>query len=112
MDFYYADTSNQPVGPVTKDQLHSLYREGTIGLETQVIPEGSDDWHQYRKIAVPMPPIAGRARPRQDRVARTHRGNSPERLQPGGSHGDMPVLRRTHRGGGKKVQALRRKRST
>jgi hypothetical protein len=58
MNYYYADTANQPVGPLPKDELHSLYREGTIGLETQIIPEGSEDWHQYRAIAVPLPPSA------------------------------------------------------
>lgn len=56
MNYYYADTSNQPVGPLPKEQMHALYQEGTIGLETQVIPEGSEEWHQYRKIAVPLPP--------------------------------------------------------
>ena len=56
MNYYYADSTNQPIGPISKEQLHSLYRDGTIALETQVILEGTEEWQQYRTIAVPPPP--------------------------------------------------------
>lgn len=50
MNYYYTDSNNQPVGPMTADQLHTLYQDGAITLETFVISEGATDWQAYRNI--------------------------------------------------------------
>jgi hypothetical protein len=31
MNYHYANSANQPVGPIPFDELHALTREGTIG---------------------------------------------------------------------------------
>jgi hypothetical protein len=41
MNYYYA-IDNNPLGPVPLEQLHELYRGGTIKAETLVVPEGGD----------------------------------------------------------------------
>ena len=56
MNYYYADSSNQPIGPISIEQLHALSRDGTIGMETFILPEGSEDWQQYRSISPALPP--------------------------------------------------------
>jgi hypothetical protein len=49
--YYYADATNQPVGPLSVEQIDALYQTGEITLDTLVIPEGATDWHPYRNIA-------------------------------------------------------------
>lgn len=57
MNYYYADGSNEVVGPVSEEQLRDLYTRGNINLDTNVIPEGSNDWQPYHTaIPVPHPP--------------------------------------------------------
>jgi len=51
INYYYADANNQPVGPLSAEQIHALYQVGEITLDTLVIPEGATDWHRYRNIA-------------------------------------------------------------
>ena len=58
MNYHYADASNQPIGPVTTEQLHALYRSGEVTLDTFIIAEGASDWQAYREIApVSAPPV-------------------------------------------------------
>jgi hypothetical protein len=56
MNYYYVDSANQSVGPVPLDQLHNLYRDGTINLETYIRPESTEEWQQYRSIRPTVPP--------------------------------------------------------
>jgi hypothetical protein len=58
MNYYYADANNQPIGPISIEQLQALCKGGEITLDTFVIPEGATDWHPYRNIApVSAPPV-------------------------------------------------------
>ncbi len=43
MKWYYA-VGNQPVGPVDRVELESLYQAGTITASTLVLQEGMYDW--------------------------------------------------------------------
>src|SRR5438093_1118559 len=54
MNYYYTDAANEVVGPISEERLHALYRDGTINLDTNVVPEGSTDWQSYRS-AIPTP---------------------------------------------------------
>ncbi len=57
MNFYYADSSNQPIGPVTVEQLNAFFQKGEINLDTFILVEGTSDWQAYRTIApVSTPP--------------------------------------------------------
>jgi hypothetical protein len=67
MNFYYADATNQPIGPVSAEQLRNLYQRGEITLDTFVIPEGATNWHAYRRIHLyskppPPPPFQAKTR--------------------------------------------------
>jgi hypothetical protein len=48
--YYYSDASNQPVGPVTLEQLRGLAEEGVINDDTNVIVEGTHDWIRYGNL--------------------------------------------------------------
>ena len=52
MKYYYANSANQPTGPVTSEELSKLLSSGTITRNTNVIAEGSQQW-------VPLSTIAG-----------------------------------------------------
>ena len=56
MNYHYADATNQPIGPVTAEQLHTLYRSGEITIDSFIIAEGGSDWQAYRDIAPASPP--------------------------------------------------------
>lgn len=47
MNYYYADTNNESVGPIDIEYLHSLYRQGMITVDTPVIIEGNESWETY-----------------------------------------------------------------
>ena len=49
MNYYYA-IDNNPLGPVPLEQLHELYRVGTIKAETLVVPEGGTEWKPYSTL--------------------------------------------------------------
>jgi len=59
MNLYYAAESNQAVGPITEDQLHELYRGGSITLDSLIIIEGETEWKQYRTFVQQNPPRHG-----------------------------------------------------
>jgi len=56
MNYYYADVSNTPVGPVTGEQLNELYRVGKINSNTAILEDGKtqqSDWKPFNHI-VPL----------------------------------------------------------
>lgn len=44
MNLYYLDANNQPVGPITADDIPDLYARHVINDDTLVALEGSDEW--------------------------------------------------------------------
>jgi len=48
--FYYADSENQPKGPVVWEDLESLERSGAIKDDTRVIVEGGSTWSRWRSV--------------------------------------------------------------
>jgi hypothetical protein len=44
---YYYSLANQALGPVPLEQLHQLYRVGTIKPDTLVAAEGASEWRTY-----------------------------------------------------------------
>ena len=44
---WYYSVNNQPVGPVTRAQLETLYEAGTINRDTLVVQEGMGYWVPY-----------------------------------------------------------------
>jgi len=59
MNYYYADTNNQSVGPISEVQLHELFRSGLLNPESFVIAEGETEWLQYKTLpsgSVSIPP--------------------------------------------------------
>lgn len=56
MNYYYADASFNPVGPITEEQLHELYRAGKINSNTAILEDGKtqqSDWKPFNHI-VPL----------------------------------------------------------
>jgi hypothetical protein len=49
MNYYYA-LNNDPFGPIPLEQLHELYRSGTITPETLVVAEGGTEWKPYSTL--------------------------------------------------------------
>jgi GYF domain 2 len=49
---YYLDSAGEVQGPVTSDQLQSLYRSGGITEGTQVCVEGGENWQPYYQSQV------------------------------------------------------------
>lgn len=56
MRYYYADPTNNPVGPYQLEDLHELHAEGVIRADTLVAEEGGASWFPYRSLVVPPPP--------------------------------------------------------
>ena len=57
MNYFYANAANEPVGPISEEQLHELYRNRTITLDTFVVVEEGSEWKAYRSITkIPIPP--------------------------------------------------------
>lgn len=61
MRYYYADPTNNPVGPYQLEDLHQLHVEGVIQADTLVAEEGGASWFPYRALVVPPPPSTGPA---------------------------------------------------
>ena len=59
--WYYADASNEPLGPFPMDVLQRLAGMGVIQPQTQVIEKGGSEWREF--VAVVPPPT--RAEPIQ-----------------------------------------------
>lgn len=60
MNYYYADSDKQPVGPVSETELRSLCNERKITLDTLITSEESrgEEWKPYSTLAVSPPPDA------------------------------------------------------
>lgn len=48
--YYYANESNQPVGPFPLDQLQAMMKQSMLNADTQVCPEGGNDWKTLGEI--------------------------------------------------------------
>ncbi len=66
MRYFYADSSNQPIGPYTIDELKQLHLNGTVRAENWVVEEGGSQWQPYSNliaigggIGAAMPPTTG-----------------------------------------------------
>ncbi len=62
MNLYYVNAQRQPTGPVTREQLDSLLRQGVLSPATLVTREGDKAWIPYRQLepqvgAVVLPTI-------------------------------------------------------
>jgi hypothetical protein len=62
MRFFYISPNNQAVGPVEGDELVDLRRQGAIGDDTRVAPEGDALWRTFADFykpgsSVPVPPV-------------------------------------------------------
>ena len=54
MKYYYANSANQPAGPVTLDELNQLLARGEITPATHIIPVGETVWRPLSTI-LPAP---------------------------------------------------------
>ena len=62
MNYFYANAANEPVGPLPEEQLHELYKNRTLTLDTYIIAEDGSEWQAYRSITkTPMPPPTNEA---------------------------------------------------
>ena len=62
MRYYYADHENAVRGPLDLLDLGTLFKDGSINAETQVVPEGETEWTPYhRVVTLPAPPAASMA---------------------------------------------------
>lgn len=57
MNYYYADSSNNPAGPHTLDELGKMAAEGKITPQTYVVEEGGSDWKTYEAVLSSVTPI-------------------------------------------------------
>ena len=61
---YYYSLNNQPLGPIPVEQLHELYRAGTITLETLIAAEGATEWKAYSTLnPAPLEPASASTPP-------------------------------------------------
>lgn len=51
MNYYYANSRNEPIGPVSIDSLRALADRREINAQTPVVPEGGSEWKTYGEIA-------------------------------------------------------------
>lgn len=68
MNYYYANTQNQPLGPYSFEDLRQLHLNGVIKPETYVIEENGTAWQPLANLlgaqrtvgsAPPFPPLPG-----------------------------------------------------
>ncbi len=69
MRYFYLSAENQAVGPLEGEALVALRRQGVIGDDTRVAPEGEAVWHVFADFyrpgvsdstssALPLPPVS------------------------------------------------------
>lgn len=44
MKYYYAGADNKTAGPVELDEIKAMIKDGKLGADPMVVPEGSTDW--------------------------------------------------------------------
>lgn len=49
-EFHYLDASKTPCGPVTREELNSLYGSGAIDADTHVLRVGTKTWQKYQEL--------------------------------------------------------------
>lgn len=62
MRFYYADSRNSPQGPVTSSEIELLIRNGTLGADPMVVPEGGSHWERFSVYAAGATEVAATQR--------------------------------------------------
>lgn len=83
-NYFYIDSTNETVGPVSWEVLQQLARAGAVADETLAAPEGGSDWVPFSELKArveakaKLPPVPGsslrtrsekaRARPRQEEL--------------------------------------------
>lgn len=50
MNYFYTDSSNQVIGPVTDGELHVLYSKGAVMRNTSIVEQGREDWQKYSTV--------------------------------------------------------------
>ncbi len=55
--WYYADASNEPVGPVPFAELQRLATAGAIHASTHVIESNGNEWKKFASLILPPPPV-------------------------------------------------------
>ena len=71
--WFYADASDEPVGPLPFAELQRLAESGVISAKTQVVEEGGSEWRRFAEIA--EEPIA--ANPREETPPLLAKANTP-----------------------------------
>ncbi len=51
--WFYANSDNRPMGPLSEDDLKVLFGQGVIKPETLLISEEGGDWRSYRDVFSP-----------------------------------------------------------
>ena len=54
--WYYADASNEPVGPLPFAELERLATAGVIHAATHIIEKGGSEWKKFASVFLPPPP--------------------------------------------------------
>jgi LemA protein len=49
-EYHYLDAGKAPQGPVSRDELDSLFQAGAIGADTDVLESGSKSWTKYSSL--------------------------------------------------------------
>lgn len=71
--WFYANASNEPVGPLPFAELQRLAESGVISSKTQVVEDGGSEWRRFAEIA--GEPIA--ANSREETSPQPPKANSP-----------------------------------
>lgn len=53
MNYYYADSKNEPIGPRTQEQMQQLHRTGKLRDDSWVLVEGAKEWSRYASVFPP-----------------------------------------------------------
>ena len=61
--WFYADASNEPVGPVPFVELQRLAAAGVIHAATHVIESGGSKWKKFASVVLPPPPTRAEPNP-------------------------------------------------
>lgn len=48
--WFYADSENQPVGPMSEENLRLLRQNGVISADTLLLPDGGSEWTPFNAV--------------------------------------------------------------